>query len=77
MWIHALKRVGALKLLLYTFHNKVILIITKNYSPRVKELISDSFPHSSAGKESAYNAKDPTLITESGSTPGERHSNPL
>ena len=35
------------------------------------------FPGSSAGKESACNAGDSSLIPESGRSPGEGHSNPL
>ena len=35
------------------------------------------FPHSSVGKESAYNAGDPGLIPGSGRSPGEGNGNPL
>ena len=35
------------------------------------------FPGSSAGKESAYNAGDPSLIPRSGSSPGEGIGYPL
>ena len=35
------------------------------------------FPGSSAGKESACNARDPSLIPESGRSPGEGMGYPL
>ena len=35
------------------------------------------FPGGSVGKESAFNAGDPTLIPGSGRSPGEGNSNPL
>ena len=35
------------------------------------------FPHSSVGKESACNARDPGLIPGSGRSPGERNGNLL
>ena len=35
------------------------------------------FPHSSVGKESAYNAGDPGLIPGLGRSPGEANDNPL
>ena len=37
----------------------------------------DGFPGSSAGKESAYNAGDPSSIPGSGRFTGGRHGNPL
>ena len=39
--------------------------------------LSDGFPESSAGKESACNAGDPGLIPRSGRSPGERKGYPL
>ena len=36
-----------------------------------------AFPCSSVGKESAYNAGDPTSIPVSGRSPGELNGNPL
>jgi len=38
---------------------------------------STSFPHSSVGKESACNARDPGLIPGLGRSPGEGNGNPL
>ena len=35
------------------------------------------FPHSSVGKESAYNAGDPGVIPGSGRSPREGNGNPL
>ena len=35
------------------------------------------FPHSSGGKESAFNAGDPGLIPGSGKSPGEGNGKPL
>ena len=40
-------------------------------------MFSLGFPHSSAGKESACNARDPSLIPESGRSPGEGMAYPL
>ena len=37
----------------------------------------EGFPHSSVGKESAYNAGDPGLISGLGRSPGEGNGNPL
>ena len=40
------------------------------------EVISD-FPGGSDGKESDYNAGDPSSIPRAGKSPGEGHGNPL
>ena len=39
--------------------------------------LTGSFPGSSDGKASAYNAGDPALIPGSGRSPGEGNGNPL
>ena len=41
------------------------------------QLTTKSFPHSSAGKESACNAGDPGSISGSGRSPGEGNGNQL
>ena len=41
------------------------------------DLVSGGFPDSSVGKESTYNARDPSLITGLGGSAGERIGYPL
>jgi len=40
-------------------------------------MLTQDFPHSSVGKESACNAEDRGLIPGSGRLPGEENSSPL
>ena len=40
-------------------------------------ITQEGFPHSTVGKESAYNAGDPASIPGSGRSPGEGNGNPL
>ena len=48
------------------------------YLPEIKLLLpSGGFPSDSDGKESAYNAGDPSLIPGSGRSPGEWHGHPF
>ena len=49
----------------------------RNVSTSVLSQLSYSFPGSSAGKESAYNAGDPGSIPRSGRSPEERIGYPL
>ena len=41
------------------------------------DIVTDSFPGGSRGKESACNAGDPGLIRKLGRSPGEGNGNPL
>ena len=40
-------------------------------------MLTQDFPHSSVGKESACNAEDPGMIPGSGRLPGEENSSPF
>ena len=52
--------------------------IFKKVIPFIYPFISNmGFPGNSAGKESACNARDPSLIPGLGRSPGERNSYPL
>ena len=45
--------------------------------PELRDEFNIKFPDSSVGKESAYNAGDPSLIPRSGISPGEGIGYPL
>ena len=57
------------------------LIKLNTYSPYnpviLPQVLTQGFPGSSAGKESAYNARDPSLFPGSGRSPGEGIEYPL
>ena len=56
------------------------MVVNLNSTCNLNYLLSSNimgFPGSSAGKESAYNAGDPSLIPRSGSSPGEGIGYPL
>ena len=56
----------------------LFLILTNFFwSNSVSVYINPGFPGSSAGKESACNARDPSLIPGLGSSPGEGIDYPL